>query len=667
VSNLTAATATVTGTLNANHIHGNLAGSVYAHVRAGENLAKGDPVYISGSHGSGANLIAIVSKADASDPLKMPAVGVMDAAVSNNANGHMVITGTITELDTDDYAVNAELYVASGGGFTATPPTTLCQPVARVERSNQNNGAVIVKVNGLSTSNGYDYPKNLLRTDSTGQLTVGNLLVKTASTLAFVEVTSDSYPDHAAALAINGAGTTYLYLGTSASAGGQIFAQNLTDFRDYQLPNASGTLALTSDLPTLGTNVATFLAMPTSANLAAAVTGETGTGSLVFGTSPTLTTPTISGIVAITYSDNAFANGLTVRNTNTGTNSLTGITIQNSAGTNVGYMQYCPTNFTNAGLQNTVIFGSIGQQRVGFVANAGGSVGQDVYFKNHSQQSIATIFCQGSTLNVGIGTETPNSRAILDVASTTKGFLPPRMTTAQRDAISSPPAGLMVYNTTTNKGNRYNGTAWVEETEGVDSNVAAFLATPTSAKLAAAVTDETGSGSLVFGTSPTITTPTIAQINTPSSTTTLLVTGGGTNGLFGLRSTLSTGYSSLELLNSSGTQMGGFGYANASAGAYADQVYFYSSNKALILASTAGQRHVFLSTTGDVSIGSGAAANTKAVLDLTSTTKGFLPPRMTTAQRDAISSPPAGLMVYNTTLNKLNVYNGTTWETVTSL
>jgi hypothetical protein len=45
------------------------------------------------------------------------------------------------------------------------------------------------------------------------------------------------------------------------------------------------------------------------------------------------------------------------------------------------------------------------------------------------------------------------------------------------------------------------------------ANVATFLATPTSTNLAAAVTDETGSGSLVFGTSPTLTTPTIAAIN----------------------------------------------------------------------------------------------------------------------------------------------------------
>jgi hypothetical protein len=52
------------------------------------------------------------------------------------------------------------------------------------------------------------------------------------------------------------------------------------------------------------------------------------------------------------------------------------------------------------------------------------------------------------------------------------------------------------------------------------------------------------------------------------------------------------------------------------------------------------------------------------MLDVSSTTKGFLPPRMTTAQRDAISSPPAGLVIYNTSTNVLNFYNGSAWGAV---
>jgi len=61
---------------------------------------------------------------------------------------------------------------------------------------------------------------------------------------------------------------------------------------------------------------------------------------------------------------------------------------------------------------------------------------------------------------VGIGTTNPDVTAILDLNSTTKGFLPPRMTTTQRDAISSPLAGLEIHNTTIDKSEVFIGTSW---------------------------------------------------------------------------------------------------------------------------------------------------------------------------------------------------------------
>jgi len=60
---------------------------------------------------------------------------------------------------------------------------------------------------------------------------------------------------------------------------------------------------------------------------------------------------------------------------------------------------------------------------------------------------------------IGIGT-TPNANAILDVASTTKAFMPPRMTTTQRDAIASPTEGMVVWNITTHAPSWYDGTNW---------------------------------------------------------------------------------------------------------------------------------------------------------------------------------------------------------------
>ncbi len=63
---------------------------------------------------------------------------------------------------------------------------------------------------------------------------------------------------------------------------------------------------------------------------------------------------------------------------------------------------------------------------------------------------------------VGIGTTAPSSSAILDLTSITKGLLIPRMTTAQRSAISSPAAGLLVYDTDADQFYFYNGAAWTQ-------------------------------------------------------------------------------------------------------------------------------------------------------------------------------------------------------------
>jgi len=69
---------------------------------------------------------------------------------------------------------------------------------------------------------------------------------------------------------------------------------------------------------------------------------------------------------------------------------------------------------------------------------------------------------------------------------------------------------------------------------------------------------------------------------------------------------------------------------------------------------------------GSVGLGT-TAISASAILDISSTTKGFLPPRMTSINRTGISGPVAGLVVYDTTLNKLCVYNGTAWEAITSV
>jgi hypothetical protein len=56
-----------------------------------------------------------------------------------------------------------------------------------------------------------------------------------------------------------------------------------------------------------------------------------------------------------------------------------------------------------------------------------------------------------------------------------------------------------------------------------------------------------------------------------------------------------------------------------------------------------------------------------AIVQIDSTTRGFLPPRLTTTQKNAITTPATGLVLYDSTLNKLCVYTGSAWETITSV
>lgn len=81
----------------------------------------------------------------------------------------------------------------------------------------------------------------------------------------------------------------------------------------------------------------------------------------------------------------------------------------------------------------------------------------------------------GMAQNVGIGTSTPDASAQLDVSSTTTGFLPPRMTTIDRDAILSPADGLVIFNITANSLQLKNSSGWFSLT--TPSTTAVFLPT----------------------------------------------------------------------------------------------------------------------------------------------------------------------------------------------
>lgn len=127
-----------------------------------------------------------------------------------------------------------------------------------------------------------------------------------------------------------------------------------------------------------------------------------------------------------------------------------------------------------------------------------------------------------------------------------------------------------------------------------------------------------------------------------------------------------TGSSASVLFNRTDGAAATFGGGNAQAVFLYDENYpleFRSTSRANTEAKVLNSGTLRVNIAGNGSVGIGTVANASAKLDVSSTTQGLLIPRMTSTQRDAISSPAAGLIIYNTTTTKLEVYNGA-WTAV---
>lgn len=233
-------------------------------------------------------------------------------------------------------------------------------------------------------------------------------------------------------------------------------------------------------------NMRTFLGNATSANLASAVSGTTGSGNLVFAISPNLTNPTISGVAAIS-----------------GTNStgvITATTTSNSVSISVASLLAAnatgDTYFSVGRALSTNNSALVGHSTVG-----GGNYAFVTVFGRP-----ASDFAVTSNGNVGFGTSTPNASARVQIDSTTQGLLPPRMTVAQRNAIASVAEGLVVYSTDAGVKtlSLHNGTAWGNV---LTTHSDSF----TSDTLAAALSDESGTGGgFTRAVGATHTTPTLS-------------------------------------------------------------------------------------------------------------------------------------------------------------
>lgn len=150
---------TVTSLLEANHIHGNIAGSLYIHVKNLDTvpLPKGTPFYISGTVGASDRVE--IKAADNTDPSKGPAVGLVENTLAVNGEGNGVITGEIFQYDTATrgWQTNDALYVTASGGLSNIQPLSgYRQIVGYVGRVHELTGTIIVLGTGIDPVAGSD-------------------------------------------------------------------------------------------------------------------------------------------------------------------------------------------------------------------------------------------------------------------------------------------------------------------------------------------------------------------------------------------------------------------------------------------------------------------------------------------------------------------------------
>jgi hypothetical protein len=251
-----------------------------------------------------------------------------------------------------------------------------------------------------------------------------------------------------------------------ATLGGQVnlVGPNTASTFNINVPATAGTMVTTGDTGTV-----------TSTMLATAV--YTAPGTIGSGTPNTGAFTTLSGSTSVTTPIVKSASSLTLQTNGT----TTAVTIDTAQNMGLGVTPSAWSLITPLQVKNASFAGYLNRAYVfansyfdgssnkyiasDFASYYAQQSGQHQWYNAASGTAGNVIsFTQAMTLdasgNLGVGTSSPSASAILDVQSTTKGVCFPNMTTTQKNAISSPATGLVVFDTTLAKLCVYSGSAW---------------------------------------------------------------------------------------------------------------------------------------------------------------------------------------------------------------
>ncbi len=416
-----------------------------------------------------------------------------DQDLTDMAHANRTALDLVSGINTGDQDLSGKVDKEAGKGLSTNDYTTSEQlKLSGISGTNTGDQDLSVKVDkvtgqGLSTNDYTTNEKNKLAAISgtnTGDQDLTDMAHANRADLDLVSGTNTGDQDLTGKVdKVAGKGlstndyTTSEQTKLAAITGTNTGDQNITDMTHAnrtELDLVSGTNTGDQDLTGkvdkvtgkgLSTNDYTTAEQTKVSNLSGTNTGDNATNTQYSGL---VTNATHTG-------DATGATALTLATVNSNIGTFNNITINAkglaTAASNVTYLT--PTG-SAASLTN---FPTLNQNTTGTAANVTGTVavangGTGTTNGSMTGTGALTFAAGGSNQNVtltpsgtgktvlngavGIGTSTPDASAKLEISSTTQAFLPPRMTTTQRDAISSPASGSVIYNTTIKELQCYN-------------------------------------------------------------------------------------------------------------------------------------------------------------------------------------------------------------------